>query len=308
MGGLSFMRRRDFLGAAAMAGMGAALPACAQDSPALAPVARRGNIRQGLWTQNFGVGFNQPDPQFTLEEMCAHAARLGVKGFDLAPRGEVATLQRHGLALICTNGGEMDFLTGLIHAEEHDRIEAALTETVDFCAANGVRGVALNAGELRGLSLAEAADNAVAVCKRVAPVLEARGVQIWIENVNDHRPNDPGLGRTDMAFGHWDWGVDVASRVNSPGVKLLCDIYHLQIMDGDIAYRIRESAPWIGHFHVAGVPTRAEIDETQELNFRYIAEVIADLDYDGYVSHEWRPTAGRDPLQSIARAVEIMDV
>jgi hydroxypyruvate isomerase len=258
--------------------------------------------------QNFGVGFNQPDPAFTLEDMCAHAARLGVKGFDLVQRAELPTLRRHGLALICTNGGDMDFLTGLIHPEEHDRIEAALKDTADFCAENGVRGVALNAGELRGLSLEEAADNAVAIGRRIGPYLEQRGVEIWIENVNARRPNDPGLGRADMAFGHWDWGVDVVSRVNSPGVKLLCDLYHLQIMDGDIAWRIRESEQWIGHFHIAGVPTRTEIDETQELNFRYIAEVIAGLDYDGYVSHEWRPSPGRDPLESIARAVEIMDV
>ncbi len=79
-------------------------------------------------------------------------------------------------------------------------------------------------------------------------------------------------------------------------------------MDGDVAYRVRETQEHIGHFHVAGVPTRREIDASQELNYRYLAEVIAELDYDGYVSHEWRPSPGRDPLESIAEAVEIMDV
>jgi hydroxypyruvate isomerase len=91
-------------------------------------------------------------------------------------------------------------------------------------------------------------------------------------------------------------------------VKLLCDVYHLQIMDGDVARHIRDSIHRIGHFHVAGVPTRAEIDDTQELNYRYIAEVIASLDYQGYVSHEWRPTPGRDPVESIAAAMDILDV
>ncbi len=302
------MRRREFLTGAALAGAGAVLGACARGEEDILPVAHRGNIRQGLWMQNFGVGFGQQDAAFTLDEMCAYAARLGVKGFDLVPRGQLEVLERHGLALICTNGGDMDFLAGLIHLEEHDRIEAALRDTADFCQTNSVRGVALNAGELRGLSAQEAADNAVAICRRIAPYLESRGAEIWIENVNDRRPNDPGLGRRDMVFGRWDWGVDVVSRVNSPSVKLLCDLYHLQITDGDIAWRIQESQQWIGHFHVAGVPTRQEIDETQELNFRYIAEVIASLDYDGYVSHEWRPAPGNDPLESIARAVAIMDV
>ena len=90
-------------------------------------------------------------------------------------------------------------------------------------------------------------------------------------------------------FGHWDWGVDVCERVNSKNVKLVCDLYHLQIMDGDIAQNVRDTIQWIAHFHTAGVPTRNEIDYTQEMNYRYIAEVIAGLPFAGYVSHEWRP-------------------
>jgi hydroxypyruvate isomerase len=299
------MRRRELLGAVAAAGLAAALPACAQ-TPA-APIARRGRIKQGLWRINFGQGFADDGP-LTFEDMCREAARLGVHGFDLVQFDDIPTLQRHGLKLLLAGPGEMDFLTGVIHPEVHDRVAAALTAQADLCAQHGVPGIASNAGQLRGLSYAQAADNAVEVLNRVKDHLEARGVAIYIENVNDRRPDEPSLGREDMAFGRWDWGMEVAERVNSPGVKLLCDIYHLQIMDGDVARRIRDSIPRIGHFHVAGVPTRTEIDETQELNYRYIAEVIAGLDYDGYVSHEWRPSPGRDPLESLAQAVEIMDV
>ncbi len=100
----------------------------------------------------------------------------------------------------------------------------------------------------------------------------------------------------------------MCERVDSPNVKLVCDVYHLQIMDGDLARRIRDTIQWIAHFHVAGVPTRNVIDETQEVNYRYLAEVIAELDYDGYVSHEWRPAPGSDPIASIERAMDIMDV
>jgi hydroxypyruvate isomerase len=297
------MRRRDLLGAVAAAGLAAALPACAQD----APIVRRGRIKQGLWRVNFGVGFGE-DGAFTIEDMCREAARLGVHGFDLFQFDDIPTLESHGLKLLLAGPGDMDFLTGLIHPEVHDRVAAALTAQADLCAQHGVPGIASNAGQLRGLSYAQAADNAVEVLNRVKDHLAERGAAICIENVNDRRPDEPSLGRDDMAFGHWDWGMEVVERVDSPGVKLLCDIYHLQIMDGDVARRIRDSIHRIGHFHVAGVPTRTEIDEGQELNYRYIAEVIAGLDYGGYVSHEWRPSPGRDPLESIARAVEIMDV
>jgi hydroxypyruvate isomerase len=295
------MRRREFLAAIAASGAAAALsglPARAQQ----APIVRKGNIKQGLWRINFG------QTELSLEDMCREAQRLGVQGFDLVQFTDIPTLDQYGLKMICTGPGQMDFLTGLIHPEAHDNVETAMKAQADLCAEHGVPGIALNAGQLRGLSLTEAADNAVAACNRIKAHLEDRGVEIWIENVNARRPNDAGLGREDMAFGHWDWGMDVVQRVNSPSVKLLCDIYHLQIMDGDIAWRIRESQQWIGHFHVAGVPTRTEIDATQEVNFRYVAEIIAGLDYDGYVSHEWRPSPGRDPLESLAQAIEIMDV
>lgn len=298
------MKRREFLAAAAAVGLSAGAAARGQDGP----IRRNGRIKQGLWRNTFGVGFNDPDPAFTLEEMCAAAVRLGAHGFDLIPLEQKPTLDAHGLKLLLSGVAGVDFLTGLVHPEVHDDYVAALTPHAARCAGLGVTTLAVNAGQLRGLSYAEAADNAVALLARARAPLEANGVTMCIENVNDRRPDEPALGREDMAFGHWDWGMEVVERVDSPNVKLLCDVYHLQIMDGDVARRIRDSIDRIGHFHVAGVPTRAEIDEAQELNYRYIAQVIADLDYDGYVSHEWRPTPGRDPLESLARAMDIMDV
>ena len=110
------------------------------------------------------------------------------------------------------------------------------------------------------------------------------------------------------AFKHWEWGIEMCQRVDSPNVGMVCDIYHLQIMDGDLAFNIQSSIDWIAHFHTAGVPTRNELDYTQEINYRYIAEVIADTGYTGYVSHEFRPGPGRDPVRSIEQAMAIMDV
>jgi hydroxypyruvate isomerase len=109
-------------------------------------------------------------------------------------------------------------------------------------------------------------------------------------------------------FDHIGWGVDVVKRVNSPRVKILFDIYHAQIMDGDIVRNIRSYIQWIGHFHTGGNPGRHEIDDTQELNYRFVARAIADLGYAGYVAHEYGPAQGRDAVQSLHQAIEIFTV
>lgn len=286
------------LAALAAAGAAAAAPSRAQR----AQTPRNARIRQGLWQTNFGES-----PPLGFDDMCREAARLGAHGFDLIAPEDWPTLRRHGLEPLLVGTGGVDFENGIIHPEVHDDIEASLRPYIDMCADEGVRTIITIGGQRRGMPFAEGADNAVAFLNRIKGQLERRNVTIAIENMNN-RLSDPAYGREDQIFGHWDWGVGVCERVDSPNVKLVCDIYHMQIMDGDIARRVRDTIQWIAHFHVAGVPTRNEIDETQEINYRYLAEVIAELDYDGYVSHEWRPAEGRDPLASIAQAMEIMDV
>jgi hydroxypyruvate isomerase len=107
---------------------------------------------------------------------------------------------------------------------------------------------------------------------------------------------------------HTVWIVDVCKRVNSPRVKMLYDIYHAQIMEGDVCRTIQENLQWIAPFHTGGVPGRHEIDDTQELNYRLIAKTVADLGFTGYIAHEYRPAAGRDPIGSLKQALETMDV
>jgi hydroxypyruvate isomerase len=267
-----------------------------------AKVMRKGRIKQGLWRVNFGA-----DTKLTFDDMCREAARLGCYGFDLIDPAEWPTLRKHGLEPLLAGAGPVTFENGIIHAEVHDDLEKAIRPFIDMVAGEGVKTIITIGGQRRGMPFEQGADNAVAFLNRIKGQLEDRGVTIAIENMNNRR-TDPRFGRVDQIFGHWDWGVGVCERVNSPNVKLVCDLYHLQIMDGDIAENLRQSIQWIAHFHTAGVPTRNEIDFSQEMNYRYIAEVIADLPFTGYVSHEWRPTPGRDPLRSIAEALEIMDV
>jgi hydroxypyruvate isomerase len=265
-------------------------------------IVRKGRIKQGLWRVNFGA-----DTKLTFDDMCREAARLGCYGFDLIDPAEWPTLRKHGLEPLLAGAGPVTFENGIIHPEVHDELEKAIRPHIDMCARERVRTIITIGGQRRGMPYEQGADNAVAFLNRIKGQLEDRSVTIAIENMNNRR-TDPNFGREDQIFGRWAWGVGVCERVNSPSVKLVCDLYHLQIMDGDIAQNVRDTIQWIAHFHTAGVPTRNEIDFSQEMNYRYIAEVIADLPFTGYVSHEWRPTPGRDPLRSIAEALAIMDV
>ena len=163
------------------------------------------------------------------------------------------------------------------------------------------------AGKKRGMSYEEGADHCVAFFNRVKAHAEDKGVTICLEIMNN-KYEDARLGRVDQICNHIDWAVNVVKRVNSPRVKVLFGIYHVQTMDGDVCHNIRENIQWIAHFHTGGVPGRNELDDTQELNFKFVAKTIADLGFTGYVAHEYRPAAGHDPIQSLAQALDIMTV
>jgi hydroxypyruvate isomerase len=157
------------------------------------------------------------------------------------------------------------------------------------------------------MSEAEGADNAVAFLNRIKGHLEDKNVTLCTEIMN-HKYTDGAFGRVDQIFAHPQWGFDVCKRVNSPRVKVLFDIYHAQVTAGDLVATIRENLQWIGHFHTAGVPGRTDIDSTQEINSRFVAQNIADLGFTGYISHEFRPAPGHNPLDCIREAYAIIDV
>ena len=291
------MRRREFL--AAMAASGLATAARAQ-SPSVSP--RTGRIKQALMRVNFGR-----DTKSTFDDMCREAARIGCHGFDLVGPQDWPTLKKYGL--ICTMAPAMGVTIrdGLIRPELHDAIERAMHAEIDQCAASGCPNIITVGGERRGIGYDEGKDHAVALLNRVKAHAEDKGVTICIEVVNS-KYKDPEFGRADAIFDHLLWGVDLCKRVNSPRVKILFDIYHVQIMDGDVCANIREYFPLIAHFHAAGVPGRHELDDNQELNYRFVAKTIADLGFTGYIAHEWRPSPGRDPVESLQRVFDIMNV
>jgi hydroxypyruvate isomerase len=279
------MLRRSFLASLPVA-------AAAQSNP----VARTGRLKQCVTRGVF-------DRAMPFEETCRHAARLGCKGYDLIGPDDWPMLQKYGLApTMYPSGAGGTIPNALNRKENHDRIEKSMRAAIDQCAAIGAPNVITFSGNRGGMPDAEGADNCVAFFNRVKAHAEDKSVTICMELLNskvDHK---------DYMCDHAAWGVDVVKRVNSPRVKLLYDIYHMQIMDGDICRTIKDNLQWIGHFHTGGNPGRHEIDDTQELNYRFVAKTIADLGFTGYVAHEYSPARGRDALQSLNQALEIFDV
>lgn len=285
------MERRHFLTTGLAAAGLAALPAGVA-------AQRRGRLKQSVMPSVF-------PRDMPFDERCRLLARFGYAGIDLPRPEQLPMLSDYGLTPAMMTGTGTTFENGLIRKELHDRFEAAFHEGIDLCAEVGCPNLIAIPGERRGMSYEEGADNAVAILNRVKGYAEARGVTLCMEITNSKVVADR---RTDQIFNHLAWGVDVCRRVASPRVKIVFDIYHVQIADGDVTRNIRDHFDLICHVHTAGVPSRNEIDEHQELNYHYLAGVLADLGYSGFVAHEYRPGPGRDPVASLRQAFEIMTV
>ncbi len=288
------MRRRDFLNAVTATIVAGAASARAQGTTAPAQPTRR--IKQGVTRGVFGRGM-------PLEDACREAARLGIQGFDLIGPADWPTLKKHGLVPSMYPGGPGGTIPDALNRKEnHAKLSASLRAAIDEAAKNGVPNVITFSGNRNGMSDQEGADNCVAFLTAIKGYAEDKQVTICMEYLNSK------VNHKDYMFDHIAWGVDVMTRVDSPRVKILYDIYHAQIMDGDIVRNIRDHYKWIGHFHTGGNPGRHDIDETQELNYRFIMQAIADLGYTGFVSHEYSPAPGHDPIPTLEKAIKICDV
>src|SRR5580700_9288051 len=286
------MRRRDFFPAAA-ASAAFAQTIEAQQTPARPE--RKGRLKQCVTSGVFGRGAN-------FEDTCREAARQGIVGYDLIGPKDWPTLKKYGLIPTMYPPGPGGNIPDALHRKgDHERLEPLMHVALDEAAANGVPNVITFSGNRKGMADAEGADNCVAFLNRVKAHAEDKGVTICMEYLNSK------VNHKDYMFDHIAWGVDVMKRVNSPRVKILYDIYHAQIMDGDIVRNIRDNFQWIGHFHTGGNPGRHDIDETQELNYRFIAQSIAELNYTGFISHEYSPAQGHDPVATLNKAIEICD-
>jgi len=292
------LTRRKLLAAAAATPFFAPLVRAAAEEAA-API-RQGRLRQSVMASVWGN--NSP---FSYEERCEILSLLGFAGVDLPAPNQLSILADYNLSPTLMTGTGTSFTDGLIRRELHDSIEAAIRAGIDMCAAAGCPNLIAMPGERRGMSREEGKANAIEILSRVAPYAEEKGINICMEITNSKVESDQ---RTDQVFDNIYWGFDVCRGTGSSRIKVVYDIYHVQIMNGDVVRTLRDNLDLCCHIHVAGVPTRAEIDDTQELNHRFIAREIADMGYQGFVAHEWRPSPGRNPLISLATAFEMLVV
>ncbi len=234
-----------------------------------------------------------------LDDLCQAAKEIGYSSVELLSEPDWATPKKHGLQCAMANGfGSIP--VGFNRVDNHDKLVADAERMIPLVAAAGIPNIVVFSGNRAGMSDSEGIANCIAGLKRVAPTAEKHGVTLCLEMLNskvDHK---------DYHADHTAWAVEVVKGVASPRLKLLYDIYHMQIMEGDVVATIRANSQHIAHYHTGGVPGRAEIDETQELNYRRVMQAIADTGFTGFVGQEFVPK--RDPLSSLKQAFQICDV
>ncbi len=238
--------------------------------------------------------------QLSLDELCAAGAQMGLFGIDLLNPDEYDIPRRYGLICTMARAGGGTIVEGLNRLEHHAAIEAGFRTNIPLAAKAGIPNVITFSGTRRGMSDDEGAHNTVTGLNRVKKIAEDNGVTICMELLNS-KVNHP-----DYMADHTAWGVRVMEEVNSPNVRLLYDIYHMQIMEGDLIATITKNMQWMGHFHTGGVPGRHELDDHQEVQWDGVMRAIAGAGFKGYVAHEFVPT--RDPLTSLREAVVRCDV
>jgi hydroxypyruvate isomerase len=292
---MSAMRptRRAFLttlGAAAFAP--AALRRARASAFSAERIVKNGRLKQSVsrWPYN----------AIPLPAFCKAIAGMGLTAIDLLEEPDWAIAREHGLTCSMGYAGGGSIRDGLNVTANHDAIVSNFARLIPRAAAMQVPSVITFFGNRRGMSDEVAIANCVAGLNRVKTIAEDHGVTICVELLNS-RVNHP-----DYQGDRTSFGVAVVKAVASPRVKLLYDIYHMQIMEGDLIRTIRDQHEFIGHYHTGGVPGRHELDATQEVNWPAVCRAIVDTGFRGFLAHEFVPT--RDPLTSLADAVALCDV
>ena len=258
-------------------------------------VALKGRLKQSVCPWCF-------EPM-DLETLARNAAAMGIRSVELVPPAQWPILKK--LGLVCALTSSHGFVDGWSHRENYAMCAEKVKAAIDATAAAGFPSVITFSGFRKGMPDDVGLDNTVAGLKQVIGYAEEKKVTLCLEVLNS-RVNITMKGHPDYMADHVEWAVEVCRRIASPRMKILFDIYHVQIMQGDLITRIRQFHEYIGHYHTAGVPGRNEIDATQEINYLPIFKTIAQTGYTGYVAHEFIPT--RDPMQCLREAVTLCDV
>lgn len=297
-----FSRRQWFGAAAALVGSSVLAPAKVVPEAA-APVEPDFRIRRARLKQSImGWTFN-PMP---VEELARHCKAIGLVAMEGIDPKFYPVVRKLGLSisLVSSHG----FATGPCNPEHHAFCERKLREAIDLAVSVGCQNVITFTGmRVPGMSDEAGGRHCVELWKRVIGYAEQKQVNLCLEHLNSRDSSHPMKGHPGYLGDHVDWCVELIRRVGSPRMKLLFDIYHVQIMDGDVIRRLRQYKDLIAHIHTAGVPGRGELDDTQELNYPAIMRTLVELGYDGYVTHEFIPT-WPDKVLALRHAAKVCDV
>ena len=292
------LNRRSALkrvGGALAMGAAAGLPEISKADESGTSIVNRNRIQQSVIHWCF--------KPMTVEELAGHAARLGLKSVELVAAETWPMLKK--LGLICAISPSHGFAKGFAHKEEHAECIETLRKSIDATSEAGFPNVITFSGFRRGLSDEEGLKNMVDGLKQIVGYAEKKKVTLCLEMLNS-RVNIEMKGHPDYFCDKIEMAVEVCRRVDSERMKVLFDIYHVQIMEGDLITRIREYHPYIGHYHTAGVPGRGELDAAQEINYPAVMQAIVNTGYKGYVGQEFIPV--RDKVASLKEAAVLCDV
>jgi hydroxypyruvate isomerase len=282
------LSRRDLLAAASVAALGSVVRAeeKSNDSAEGADV-KNGRLKQSVCRWCYG--------KISLDDLAAAAKRIGLVAIDLLGPGEFETVKKHGL--VCSMVSSHPLSDGLCDPKYWDMALGKINEAIEATAKEGWRNVICFSGNARGIDRKTGLKNCAEALKKIVPVAEKANVILNMELLNSK------VDHGDYMCDNSTWGVELCKEVGSDHFKLLYDIYHMQIMEGDIIRTIRRDHQFFGHYHTGGNPGRHELDETQELYYPPIAKAIADTGFDGFFAHEFIPA--KDPLASLTAAAKL---
>jgi hydroxypyruvate isomerase len=264
-----------------------------EDEPAQTSTALKGNINHAVCRWCYG--------SIPLDQLCKSAREIGIKGIDLVGPKEWPTLQQYGLYSSMCNGAEINLVDGFNDTQFHAKLIQNYTEMIPLVAQAGYRNLICFSGSRRGKDDETGWKNCKDGLSQLLPLAEKHNVILVMELLNskvDHK---------DYQCDHTAWGVELCKRIGSEHFKLLYDIYHMQIDEGDVIRTIRDNHAYIAHYHTGGVPGRNEIDQTQELYYPAVMEAIVKTGHKGYVAQEFIPT-WPDKIAALRKGVEICDV
>jgi hydroxypyruvate isomerase len=236
-----------------------------------------------------------------LETLCVEAKKMGITGIDLVGPEAWSTLKKHNLVSTMCNGAELNLVDGFNDLQFHEKLIQRYTEMIPRVAEAGYKNLICFSGNRRGKTDEDGWTNCVIGLQKLIPLAEKHNITLVMELLNSR------IDHKDYQCDRTAWGVELAKRINSPNFKLLYDIYHMQIDEGDVIRTIKNNIKYIAHFHTAGVPGRNEIDGTQELNYSAIMKTIAATGFKGFVGQEFVPK-NPDKLASLQQAITICDI